>query len=200
MRNLFNLLLKKGENLVYLEGERCYTRTFQEEDARSLTELVSNNKYFWSIYEPIHPAEYYTIDTQYKKILESLHLMRSKREFSFGIYKKGTKLLIGHISLYSIKRLPFSSAFVGYSVDERYVGKGIASEALELVIQFAFREVDIHRIEAYVSPKNLPSVRVLEKAGFQREGLLRKLLYINGTWEDHYMYAFLQEDYSKKNK
>lgn len=199
LRNLFNLLLKKGEDLVYIEGERCYIRTFKEEDAANLTELVVRNKHFWAIHEPLQRQEYYTLDTQYKKILESMHLMRSKREFSFGIYAKGTKELIGHISLYAIKRLPYSSGFVGYSVDEKVVGKGIATEALAIVLKFAFTDVNIHRVEAYVSPKNVASVRVLEKARLQREGLLRELLFINGVWEDHYMYAIIQDDYFKKN-
>lgn len=200
LKKIFNLLLKKGEDLVYIEGERCYIRTFQEQDASSLTELVSSNKIFWSTYEPLHRQEYYTIDTQYKKILESMYLMRSNREFSFGIFAIDTNRLIGHISLYAIKRLPYLSGFVGYSVDEKYVGQGIASEALALVLKFAFTNIKLHRVEAYVSPKNEPSVRVLEKSGLEREGLLRKLLFINGVWEDHYMYAMLQEDYLNKHQ
>ena len=194
-KNFWNRLLKKGDDLVYIEGERCYIRTFQEQDAHSLTELVRNNKYFWSTYEPLHRQEYYTIETQYKKILESIHLMQLKREFSFGIYMKTTSQLIGHISLYAIKRLPYLSGFVGYSVDEKFVGQGIATEAVRLILKFAFVDVHLHRVEAYVSPKNIPSVKVLEKAGLVREGVLRQLLYINGVWEDHYMYAMLQEDY-----
>ena len=68
------------------------------------------------------------------------------------------------------------------------------------VVQFAFNVVNLHRIEAYVSPKNIASVKVLEKANFKREGLLRELLYINGSWEDHYMYALLQSDYFRNQR
>lgn len=198
LKKWLHTLLQKGEAVVYLEGERCNIKTFQESDARSLTELVINNKYFWSIYEPLHRQEYYTIDTQYKKIIESMRLMQSNREFSFGIFDKDTHQLIGHISLYAIKRLPYSSAFIGYSVDEKYVGKGIATEAVALILKFAFTQVNLHRVEAYVSPKNMASVKVLEKSRFIREGLLRQLLFINGEWQDHYMYAILREDYFKK--
>jgi len=187
-----NLLRKKGGNVVSIQGEKCYVRTFQEKDAQSLTGLVSRNKYFWSTYEPLQRPEYYTIDAQYKKIQESLYLMGSKREYTFGIYELGTNNLIGHISLYAIKRLPYSSAFVGYAMDEIYVGKGIVTEAVELVVQFAFEQIGLHRVEAYVSTENSASIRVLEKSGFQQEGLLRKLLYINGQWVDHYMYARLE--------
>ncbi|MFJ7649892.1 GNAT family N-acetyltransferase [Lysinibacillus sp. NPDC097279] len=189
---IWNLLRKKGGNVVSIQGRKCYVRTFQEKDAQSLMGLVSRNKYFWSTYEPLQRPEYYTVEAQYKKIQESLYLMNSKREFTFGIYELGTNNLIGHISLYAIKRLPYSSAFVGYAMDEIYIGKGIVSEAVELVVQFAFEQIGLHRVEAYVSTENSASIRVLEKSGFQQEGLLRKLLYINGQWVDHYMYARLE--------
>lgn len=192
MLKIWNLLRKKGGNVVSIQGRKCYVRTFQEKDAQSLMGLVSRNKYFWSTYEPLQRPEYYTVEAQYKKIQESLYLMNSKREFTFGIYELGTNNLIGHISLYAIKRLPYSSAFVGYAMDEIYVGKGIVSEAVELVVQFAFEQIGLHRVEAYVSTENSASIRVLEKSGFQQEGLLRKLLYINGQWVDHYMYARLE--------
>ncbi len=79
-------------------------------------------------------------------------------------------------------------------MDEIYVGKGIVTEAVNMVVRFAFDQIGLHRVEAYVSTQNNPSMRVLEKAGFQQEGLLRKLLYINGHWVDHYMYARLEDE------
>lgn len=83
-------------------------------------------------------------------------------------------------------------------MDERFAGRGIATEAVQLVLEFGFQTLNIHRIEAYVAPQNLASVRVLEKSGFIREGLLRQLLFINGVWVDHYMYAILQNDFKNR--
>lgn len=197
LRSLWSLLQKKGDRVIRLFGEKCTLRTFVESDAKQLAELHQNNKYYWATHEPLHRDEYYTEETQFKKILESIHMLHANREFSFGIYSKNSQKLIGHISLYAIKRLPYSSAFIGYSVDKNYIGKGIATEAANLVLEFAFQTINIHRIEAYVSPKNEGSIRVLEKAGLQREGLLRELLFINGEWEDHFMYAILQNDFKK---
>ena len=91
--------------------------------------------------------------------------------------------------------MPFSSGLIGYSIDEQFVGKGIASEAAHIVKTFGFEHVHLNRIEAYVSPRNHGSIKVLEKNEFLREGLLRKLLFINGKWEDHYMYASLSDEY-----
>lgn len=197
-KSLLGLLRKKGDRFVRLDGSQCYLRTFVESDARELAKLVTENKYFWSTYEPLHRDEFYTEEAQFKKILESIQLHSINREFSFGIYEMTSNNLIGHISLYGIKRLPYSSAFVGYSMDQHFVGRGIATEALQLVLDLAFKTVKLHRVEAYIAPSNSASIRVIEKCGFEQEGLLRKLIYINGKWEDHYMYAILQEDYIAK--
>mgnify|MGYP003398634504 CR=1 FL=1 len=198
LRNLFGLLEKKGDRVIRLLGNQCILRTFLESDAKQLSELLSNNKYFWSTYEPLHHDDYFSEAMQYKKILESQQLLKENREFSFGIYDKNSHQLIGHISLYAIRRLPYSSAFVGYSLDQNYVGRGIATDAVTLVLELAFNTLNLHRVEAYVTPENGASVRVLEKSGFHREGLLRELLYINGQWVDHYMYAMLQKDFRQQ--
>jgi ribosomal-protein-alanine N-acetyltransferase len=150
---------------------------------------------YWSVYEPLHRDDYYTTSVQREKIRESLTLSKEKREYSFGIFEPQTERMIGSVSLYSIKRMPFSSGLIGYSMDELYIGKGIASEAVHLVKIFGFEHVQLNRIEAYVSPHNNGSIKVLEKNGFMQEGLLRKLLYINGKWQDHYIYASLTEEH-----
>lgn len=194
LKDFLSLFQKKGDTVITIACERCDLRTLVEADAPSLAVLLAENKYFWSTYEPLHHPNFYTVETQRKKIMESLYLLEEKREFSFGIFVKGTNRLIGHISLYAVKQLPYSSAFIGYSMDQHFAGKGIATEATKAVVRFAFEQVGVHRVEAYVAPANTASIRVLEKAGFVKEGLLRKLLFINGQWVDHYMYALLVED------
>ena len=181
--------------MILLEGQTCFLRTLREHDAAELAHLVAKNRFYWSVFEPRHQDSYFTAAVQREKILESLHHMKNQREFSFGIYDVKTNYLVGHISMYSIKRLPFSSSFIGYSIDEMNVGKGLATEAVQLVVKYGMEVVGLHRIEAYVSPRNIGSIRVLEKANFQQEGLLRQLLFINGQWEDPYMYAILAYDY-----
>ena len=193
-KHFFKNLRQKDDRTVRLYGENCILRTFHEGDARQLASLMARNKYFWSTFEPLHRDDFYTEEAQYKKIIESMQMMAMKREFMFGVYTLDGKHLIGHISLYAIKRLPYSSAFIGYAMDENYTGKGIATEAVKLVVQFAFETLNLHRVEAFIAPTNISSMRVVEKIGFQQEGLMRELLYINGKWVDHYMYAILQRD------
>lgn len=191
-----NLEQQKGEWIVILlEGKTCYLRILTEEDAKLFTELLSANKDYWSVFEPRHEASYFSVAVQKEKIRESIYQMRDRREYNFGIFDSNTSRLVGHISLYSIKRLPFSSGFIGYSIDEREIGRGLGTEAVSLVTNFAFGKMALHRVEAFVSPRNIGSMKVLEKAGYCQEGLMRKLLYINGVWEDHYMYATIEDDF-----
>ncbi|MHA6260269.1 GNAT family N-acetyltransferase [Sporosarcina sp. CAU 1771] len=181
--------------MILLKGKTCYLRILTEVDAVPFTELLIANKKYWSIFEPRQEASFFTVTVQREKIRESLFQMKDRREYNFGIFEEQTGKLVGHVSLYSIKRLPFSSGFIGYSIDEGKIGRGIGTEAVKLVTQFAFEKVALHRVEAYVSPRNEGSMKVLEKSGFTREGLLRKLLYINGVWEDHHLYASIESDY-----
>ncbi len=177
------------------EGSICYIRTLIVEDADEMVQLLVRNREYWAIFEPRHPDSFFTSMAQREKIRESIYQARENREYSFGIFELATDRMVGHISIYGIKRLPFLSALAGYSIDESATGKGIATEAVRLVLAFGFEELRLHRIEAYVSPRNLGSIRVLEKSGFQREGLLKEFLYINGEWEDHYQYALLEREF-----
>lgn len=185
---------RKGR-AMRIDGERMYLKILSENDVYVFTQLLIRNKEYWSMYEPRFSDSYYTVDTQRDKIKRSMQAYREKRELNFGIYLYETNQLIGHISLYNVKRLPFLSGFVGYSIDEAQAGNGYATEALSLVADYAFQRLSLHRLEAYVSPENEGSIRTLEKNEFVREGLLRNLIYINGVWEDHYLYALLRKDY-----
>jgi ribosomal-protein-alanine N-acetyltransferase len=68
------------------------------------------------------------------------------------------------------------------------------TEAVAAVIRFAFEELHLHRLEAATMPVNHTSIRVLERNGFRQEGLARRLLKINGVWEDHVLHALIAED------
>jgi ribosomal-protein-alanine N-acetyltransferase len=86
---------------------------------------------------------------------------------------------------------------LGYCLDQQHNGKGYTTEAIYLILSIAFTEDGFHRVEAGVMPSNQGPIRVLEKAGFQKEGLARKLVEINGKWEDHLMFAILDEEFPR---
>ena len=88
-------------------------------------------------------------------------------------------------------RGPLQSAVLGYALDQKHNNKGYTTEAVELVVGYAFRKLALHRIEADVMPGNDASIRVLEKAGFHKEGIALQNVQINGEWQDHQVLAII---------
>jgi ribosomal-protein-alanine N-acetyltransferase len=113
---------------------------------------------------------------------------------AFFIFEGESGKLAGGITLANIRHGVSQSGHIGYWIGERYANRGLMTDAVNVLVRFAFDRLRLHRIEAACIPDNVRSMRVLEKAGFQREGLLRSYLKINGAWQDHYLYARIIED------
>ena len=107
---------------------------------------------------------------------------------------KTITLLINNLNLFHIFRGPLQSCLIGYLMDKQFNGKGYTTEAISLAVRYAFDEAKLHRIEAGVMPWNIGSMRVLEKAGFNKEGIAQKSVKINGKWEDHQMFSMLSDN------
>ncbi|TDL30721.1 N-acetyltransferase [Jeotgalibacillus sp. S-D1] len=181
--------------MILLKSERLYFRPLGPEDVDLFVDLLKRNRNFWTVHEPKHPESFYTREVQLEKLAETQTQQKLGKEYSWGIFLADTSELIGSISIYSIRRLPFSSAFIGYSLDESRTMRGLGTEAVTAALRFAFRDFGLHRMEALVSPRNGASIKVLEKVGMQKEGCLRKNLYINGTWEDHFIYSMIEDEF-----
>ena len=86
-------------------------------------------------------------------------------------------------------------AEIGYSLHTDWQGRGLASEALQLVLGYVLEELGLRRIEADIDPRNLRSCRLVEKFGFVREGLLRQRWLVNGEACDSVIYGLLAQDF-----
>jgi ribosomal-protein-alanine N-acetyltransferase len=102
--------------------------------------------------------------------------------------------LAGQVTVDNIVRGALRTGHLGYWIDHAVAGRGVASLAVALVCDHALGPVGLHRLQADIRPENLPSQRLVERLGFQREGLLRRYLDIDGDWRDHLTYALLAED------
>jgi [ribosomal protein S5]-alanine N-acetyltransferase len=100
--------------------------------------------------------------------------------------------LVGFVKLFDIQNR--SKAEIGYWLAEPHWGKGLMPEALQAVVAFAVGPLGLHRIYAATSTGNPASQRVLEKAGFTKEGTLRKHCLLHGQWVDSVMYGRLNTD------
>ena len=133
-------------------------------------------------------------------------LSRYRREYAQGaamsllIFENAHGRLTGGISMGNIRRGVAQSAQIGYWMGEEHAGKGYMGAAIRLMLEHGFGVMRLNRIEAACIPDNERSIRVLEKAGFRREGLLRSYLRINGAWRDHLLYAITADDYRQAKR
>lgn len=104
------------------------------------------------------------------------------------------KELCGVVNLSEIVRGSFQSAYLGYYALVPHAGKGYMSAGIELVLERAFGELRLHRVEANIQPRNRRSIELVRRAGFRLEGLSRRYLRIAGSWRDHERWAMTLED------
>lgn len=178
-----------------IHSNRLVMRTLDESCADQVLTYIVRNQQFLSEWEIRREASFYTIDEQRRLLSEEQIHMERGRLCKLWIYEASNEeRIIGSISLSNIVRGAFQSCHLGYRLDKELQGKGYTSEALREMIAIAFHDLQLHRIEANIMPQNKASLRVVEKHGFQHEGLAKKYLKINGKWEDHIHMVLLNEE------
>ncbi len=119
------------------------------------------------------------------------YLARTRRDDHEGmlICSKSNDAITGVINLNNIVRGSFLSASLGYYVGAPYAGLGLMREGLELLMNYAFYTLGLHRLEANIQPENHRSISLVKQCGFIREGLSAGFLFIDGQWRDHERWA-----------
>ena len=115
------------------------------------------------------------------------------RHYKFFVCGEGGELY-GVINLTEVVRGSFQSGYLGYYALAPHAGKGFMSAGLQLVLERAFGELELHRVEANIQPKNRPSIELVSRAGFRYEGLSPRYLKIGGRWRDHERWALTVEE------
>jgi ribosomal-protein-alanine N-acetyltransferase len=156
-------------------------------DAQAIFELRVANRSHIAPYEPASE------DSESRWLPEFAHRWVTSGPGKFVILdEEGT--VVGGLGLFDIRGLPISSAILGYWVDRAHNGRGLATRAVAEVLDVAFGELGLHRLEAGTRVDNVASQRVLERNGFTRVGLLRRHLLIQGEWHDHLLWERLADD------
>jgi ribosomal-protein-alanine N-acetyltransferase len=114
--------------------------------------------------------------------------------FRLGLVLKTSGCLIGTIGFYGIDRVN-RRAIVGADLKREYWGKGLMSESLRALIRFGFNEMGLNRIEASTDPGNIHSIRLMERCGFMKEGVLRQRYYYKGMFHDDEIYSLLKNEW-----
>jgi [ribosomal protein S5]-alanine N-acetyltransferase len=114
--------------------------------------------------------------------------------YAFFLFRSRDMRLLGGLTLSNVRRGVAQAGSIGYWIGEPFSGQGYMTEAVRAVAPFAFDRLRLHRLEAACLANNDASMRVLQKAGFQREGVARDYLKINGRWQDHVLFGMTEND------
>ena len=129
-----------------------------------------------------------------KKIGKILEHYRKGDLFQFGIERKSDEQMIGTCTLHQI-HVQNWRAEVGYALGRAYWGNGYMNEAMHALVDYAFRSMKLHRLEADIDPRNESSAKSLERLGFTREGLLRERWIVDGEVSDSALYGLLASEW-----
>jgi ribosomal-protein-alanine N-acetyltransferase len=183
-----------SEPMPAITGARVALRVPQSSDHAEWAALREASRTFLTTWEPTWPADDLTRGAFRRRLKRYADDQRSDLAYTFLIFRSDDNALVGGLTLANIRRGVAQAGSIGYWVGEPFARKGYMTEAVRALIPFCFRTLRLHRVEAACIPANTASICLLEKTGFTREGYARRYLCIDGTWQDHLLYARLNDD------
>jgi [ribosomal protein S5]-alanine N-acetyltransferase len=173
-----------------VDAGRVRLRRINDDDVDSIYRIFSNPEVmrYWST--PPLPNKHAAI----LHVRGTKDAFNSQRMINWGIARRENDLLIGTCTLFNFN---FGSrrAELGYALDRACWGQGFMQEALSALVDYAFDELGLHRLEADVDPRNIGSVRTVERLGFQQEGYLRQRWQVAGEIQDALFFGLLKADW-----
>lgn len=166
----------------------CVIRKWKIEDAKELAELLNNPKILDNLRDGL---SYPYTRKDAEEYISSMLSADEETTFAFAIIADGR--VVGSIGIFRCDNIHFRTAEMGYYIGEPYWGKGMGTGAVRQACDYVFSNTDIIRIFAEPFSHNTASCRVLEKAGFAFEGLLRSNAVKNGRVIDMKMYSLIKE-------
>lgn len=177
--------------LLQYETRRLILKVLGPDYSSDVLRFYLKDRALFEQYEADRSSNFYTEGHQ-RTILQleySLTLKLSQVRF-YVFLKEDPETIIGTVCLYDISN-SYSRADIGYKFSSQYHHKGYATEAVEKLIDIAFSELCLHRLCARVQENNIPSIKLLIGLGFEKEGICRDYLCLNGVWTDHLQYSLI---------
>ena len=178
-----------NEPALTVTGERVTLRLPQMADFEEWAALREESRDFLVPWEPTWPADDLSRGAFRRRLKRYAEDQRSDLAYPYFIFRNEDQKLVGGLTLTNIRRGVAQAGNLGYWMGAAYARQGYMGATVRMLVPFAFATLKLHRIEAACIPENTASVRLLEKTGFVREGYAREYLCINGTWQDHLLYA-----------
>jgi [ribosomal protein S5]-alanine N-acetyltransferase len=182
-----------SEPLPTIAGDDVTLRTPQMTDYVEWAALREKSRDFLTPWEPTWPTDDLTRTSFRRRLRRYAEDLRTDQGYAFLITRNSDDGLVGGLTLANIRRGVAQAGSLGYWMGLPYVRRGYMTAAVSTIIPFAFGTLRLHRLEAACIPTNNASIRLLENTGFMREGYAREYLCINGTWQDHLLYARMKD-------
>ena len=177
-----------------VRGEGLYLRPATPADYASWSRLRSASRAFLEPWEPTWPEDDLTQAAFRRRLRRQDEDLSRDDAYAFLIFDQTSDQLLGGITLGGVRRGVSQTGTLGYWMGAPHAGKGRMTRAVSAVVDFAFSKLRLHRVEAACIPDNAPSIAVLERNGFQREGYARGYLKIDGAWRDHVLFGLIESD------
>jgi ribosomal-protein-alanine N-acetyltransferase len=177
-----------------IRNERVLLRTPQMADYPAWAELRAISRDFLTPWEPLWAPDELGRSSYRRRVRHYLRDLREDVGYALFVFDTASSHLVGGLTLCNVRRGVTQACTLGYWIGAPYARQGYMTEAVRAVIPFVFDSLELHRLEAACLPHNTASKRLLERTGFQPEGVARRYLRINGIWQDHLLYALLDTD------
>ncbi len=183
---------------IRLDGFRIYLRPPKLNDTHEWIKIREQNRDMLVALEPTWPKNALTPAFYRRRLERQIQQWDIDRAYPFFVFTSDNQKLIGGVNINHVCRGAADYASLGYWLDKDKHGQGYMSEALRLIKTFSFEDINLHRLHAAVMPHNKPSISLLERSSFQKEGFAEKYLQINGVWEDHILYGMTKEKWEEE--
>jgi ribosomal-protein-alanine N-acetyltransferase len=183
-----------SEPPLSVPGDGVTLRSPQMADFDEWAVLREASRDFLTPWEPTWPVDDLGRGAFRRRLKRYYDDQRSDLAYPFFIFRNADQALIGGLTLTNIRRGVAQAGSLGYWMGAAHARHGYMTAGVRAFIPFAFTTMKLHRIEAACIPANIASMRLLEKTGFVREGYAREYLCINGSWQDHLLYARIKDD------
>ncbi len=176
-------------SVVYYHGQRIDLRPIEPADEPKLRQWI-NDPRVWATLNHRPPIN----EVREREWIDNYG--KSDRDYHFGIVVRENDALIGTTGLHGVNPVSRSATF-GLMIGEvDYHNRGFGTETAQLVLRFAFEELNLNRVQLDVFDFNERAIRVYEKAGYIREGRRRQAFYRHGQYHDVLIYAVLRADWA----
>lgn len=172
-----------------LATPRTLVRPLRGADTQALLRYRTENREHLAPWEPLRDEAYYTVEHCARSIADGREAARLDRGYPLAVFDPGQAEILATITFANVIRGSFQACLLGYGAALRTQGRGLVHEALQVALDWAFGELDLHRVMANHLPHNERSARLLARLGFEREGYAKRYLRIAGVWQDHVLTA-----------